>query len=86
MATRLNCPADLREYIAQLEAVDELRRISTEVDWRFEVGAMSRLVCERRAPAPLFHTRVSDFAAAWSEPSKRKILDRWKEYGYGVIR
>ncbi|MGH7906144.1 MAG: UbiD family decarboxylase [Candidatus Binataceae bacterium] len=45
---------DLREFIQELEAQGELRRIKAEVDWNYEAGAMSRLVCERRGPAPLF--------------------------------
>jgi UbiD family decarboxylase len=47
-------PADLREYLDILEQAGELRRVKTEVDWKFEAGAMSRLVNERRGPAPLF--------------------------------
>jgi 4-hydroxy-3-polyprenylbenzoate decarboxylase len=80
MATRLNCPGDLREYIGRLEAVGELRRIRTEVDWRFEVGAMSRLVCERRGPAPLFEN-VKDYpgqsiAGVLLGPSRPNLLAR----------
>ena len=52
--TKLACPADTREYIDLLERAGELRRVRAEVDWKFEAGAMSRLVCERRGPAPLF--------------------------------
>jgi UbiD family decarboxylase len=67
-------PNDLREYIAVLEDAGELRRVKTEVDWRFEAGAMSRLVTERRGPAPLFE-RVKDYpgqqiAAVLLGPSK----------------
>ncbi len=31
------------------------------------------------------HTKVSDFTHGWSEETKRKILARWKEYGYGDV-
>lgn len=48
------CPLDVRQYIDILEKAGELRRVQTEVDWKFEVGAMSRLVCERSGPAPFF--------------------------------
>lgn len=54
MTAELACPTDTREYIELLERAGELRRVRAEVDWKFEAGAMSRLVCERRGPAPLF--------------------------------
>lgn len=44
----------LREYLQDLEAAGELKHVAAEVDPHLEVGAMSRLVCERSAPAPLF--------------------------------
>jgi len=53
-AAKFAFPADTREYIDLLERAGELRRVRTEVDWKYEAGAMSRLVCERRGPAPLF--------------------------------
>ncbi len=31
------------------------------------------------------HTKVSDFKNGWSEATKQKVLDRWKEYGYGDV-
>jgi len=31
------------------------------------------------------HTRVADFKNGWSEATKRKVLARWKEYGYGDV-
>ncbi|MGH7905227.1 MAG: UbiD family decarboxylase, partial [Candidatus Binataceae bacterium] len=51
---------DLREFMKLLEREGELRRVSTEVDWRYEIGAMSRMVCERQGPAPLFEN-VKDY-------------------------
>src|SRR5207245_2482688 len=45
---------DLREYLQALEKEQLLHRVSTEVDWNLEIGAISRLACELRAPAPLF--------------------------------
>lgn len=45
---------DLREYIDRLEKERELKRISKEVDWNLEVGAIIRRCYDLRAPAPLF--------------------------------
>ncbi|HXP92836.1 MAG TPA: UbiD family decarboxylase, partial [Candidatus Binatia bacterium] len=76
----LRCPNDLREYIDVLERAGELRRVRTEVDWHHEVGAMSRLVTERRGPAPLFE-RIKDYpgqqiAAVLLGPSKPHLHAR----------
>ena len=59
-SSALGCPDDLRSLIAMLEQEGELRRVEAEIDWRFEAGAMSRLVTERRGPAPLFE-RIKDY-------------------------
>ncbi|MBF6570009.1 MAG: UbiD family decarboxylase [Candidatus Binataceae bacterium] len=74
------CPVDVREYIDLLEREGELRRVKTEVDWKHEAGAMSRLVCERRGPAPLFE-KVKDYpgqqlAAVLLGPSKPSLHAR----------
>src|SRR4051812_14585368 len=45
---------DLREYVDALEEHGLLKRIKAEVDWNLEMGAVTRLVCERREAAPLF--------------------------------
>lgn len=45
---------DLREYIAALEEHGELRRVSREVDWNLEVGAIIRLANEKGLPSPFF--------------------------------
>jgi phenylphosphate carboxylase alpha subunit len=45
---------DLREYLDALGRAGHLRTVSAEVDAQFEIGAITRRVCERRAPAPLF--------------------------------
>ncbi|HLE80495.1 MAG TPA: UbiD family decarboxylase, partial [Dehalococcoidia bacterium] len=45
---------DLRQYLAKLEAEDELRHVGAEVDWDLEIGAISRRGIELRAPALLF--------------------------------
>lgn len=74
------CPGSLREFLDVLEQAGELRRVKTEVDWRYEAGAMSRLVTERRGPAPLFE-RITDYpdqqiAAVLLGPSKAGIHGR----------
>lgn len=43
-----------REYIAELDAIGEIRRIDAEVDWNLEIGAVIRHAYDLRAPAPLF--------------------------------
>src|SRR5215210_943821 len=46
--------ADLREFLKALEAEGELSRISTEVDWDLELGAISRRAMDLNEPALLF--------------------------------
>jgi 4-hydroxy-3-polyprenylbenzoate decarboxylase len=48
--------SDLREYIYRLEREKELQRVSTEVDWNLEIGAITRRALDLRAPAPLFES------------------------------
>ena len=45
---------DLRQWIGRLEQDNELRRITAEVDWDREIGAIGRRVLEKRGPALLF--------------------------------
>src|SRR5258708_3716431 len=45
---------DLRGYLSKLEEAGQLRTVHAEVDAHFEIGAVTRRVCERRDPAPLF--------------------------------
>src|SRR2546428_265537 len=45
---------DLREWIGRLEKEGELRRITAEVDWDRELGAIARRVLEKKGPALLF--------------------------------
>ena len=54
MANSSSIARDLREFLKVLEAGGELQRVVAEVDWNLEAGAISRLVCERQEPAPLF--------------------------------
>lgn len=49
----------LREFIAELDAIGELQRVDTQVDWNLEIGAVARRSYELRAPAPLF-TSIKD--------------------------
>ncbi len=45
---------DLREYLEVLEKAGELLRITEEVDWYLEAGAIARRAQDLRAPAPFF--------------------------------
>ena len=45
---------DMREWMARLEKEGELRRITAEVDWNREIGAIARRVLEKKWPALLF--------------------------------
>lgn len=44
----------LREFIGELDAIGEIQRIDTEVDWNLEIGAVIRRSYDLTAPAPLF--------------------------------
>src|SRR2546428_8698370 len=45
---------DLRGWITRLEKEGELRRITAQVDWDRELGAITRRVLEKKGPALLF--------------------------------
>src|SRR5215813_13068051 len=45
---------DLRQWMALLEKEGELRRISAQVDWDREIGAIARRALEKKGPALLF--------------------------------
>lgn len=45
---------DLRGWIAKLESVGQLRRITTQVDWNEEMGAIARATFVKKGPALLF--------------------------------
>jgi len=49
---------DLREFIALLEEKGELLRMREEIDPKFEIGAINRLLVEHRGPAVLFENIV----------------------------
>ncbi|GAA1981977.1 UbiD family decarboxylase [Catenulispora subtropica] len=44
----------LREFLDALDAVGDLKRIDTQVDWDLEAGAVIRRCYDLQAPAPLF--------------------------------
>jgi UbiD family decarboxylase len=45
---------DLRQWIGLLEQEGELRRVTAEVHWDRELGAVARRVLEKKGPALLF--------------------------------
>ncbi len=45
---------DLREWIAKLEEIGQLKRITAEVDWNLELSAITRRVVSQEGPALLF--------------------------------
>src|SRR5262249_40338556 len=42
---------DMREWMSLLEKAGELRRVTAEVDWDREIGAVARRVLEKKGPA-----------------------------------
>ncbi len=46
--------SDLREFLECLEREGEIASVSREVDWNLEMGALSRIGLDRRAPALWF--------------------------------
>jgi 4-hydroxy-3-polyprenylbenzoate decarboxylase len=52
--------ADVREFIAALDGTGDLVRVTDEVDWDLEIGAISRRACEVDAPA-LWFRNVRDY-------------------------
>ena len=45
---------DLRYFINQCEAANELKRVAAEVDWNLEISHVSKLTEEKKGPALLF--------------------------------
>ena len=54
---------DLRDFLAQLEAVGELKRVSAPVDPKLEMTALCDRVLNARGPALLFERSKGDFRA-----------------------
>jgi phenylphosphate carboxylase alpha subunit len=53
---------DTRDFIEALRASGDLHEIEKEVDWDLELGAVSRLACEKDGPA-LWFKRIADYPA-----------------------
>lgn len=51
---------DTREFMAALQASGDLVEIDEEVSWDLELGAISRLACEKEAPA-IWFKRIADY-------------------------
>ena len=56
---------DTRDFIEALRAAGDLHEIEKEVDWDLELGAISRLACEKDGPAVWFK-RIADYADGWT--------------------
>ena len=50
----------LRDWIAKLEEIGQLKRIAAEVDWNLELGAITREVLAQLGPALLFEN-IKDY-------------------------
>ena len=48
------CREKFREYVDLLKAENEIVEVTKEVDWRYEMSAVTRRVYDLHAPAPLF--------------------------------
>ena len=53
---------DMREWMNLLEKAGELRRVTAEVDWDCEIGAVARRVLEKKGPALLFEN-IKDYGS-----------------------
>ncbi len=53
--------SDTREFMGRLRASGDLHEISKEVHWDLELGAVSRLACEKDGPA-LWFKRITDYS------------------------
>ncbi len=51
---------DTREFIETLRSTGDLLEIDDEVSWDLELGAISRLACEKDGPA-LWFKRIADY-------------------------
>ncbi|MDG7001147.1 MAG: UbiD family decarboxylase [Nitrososphaerota archaeon] len=71
--------SDLRNFITQLEARDQVRHVKVEVDPEFEIGTIQREVFDLRGPA-LFFENVKGFTI----PLITGVLDTWERYGLAL--
>jgi 4-hydroxy-3-polyprenylbenzoate decarboxylase len=56
---------DIREFIETLEKYGEVKKISKEVDWDLEAGAIMRRCCEEKLPAPFF-LKIKDYEKGYT--------------------
>ncbi len=56
---------DLREWISTLEKEQELARVSCEVDWDREIGAVAREVLNRKKGPALLFDNIKDHKDTW---------------------
>lgn len=56
---------DTREFIEALRSTGDLLEIDREVSWDLELGAISRLACEREGPA-LWFKRIADYPSSFT--------------------
>lgn len=61
--------SDLRTALADLQKFGEITDVSKEVHWNRELGTVSRIALEKRAPALLFNN-IADYPAATARGSK----------------
>ncbi|GGB23457.1 UbiD-like decarboxylase [Flexivirga endophytica] len=52
-----------RQFVDDLDAVDDIQHIDAEVDWNLEIGAIIRRSYDLRAPAPLF-TNITGYRSS----------------------
>jgi UbiD family decarboxylase len=52
----MNHLRSMRDYVEALKEIGEVQEIDAEVDWKLEIGAITRRCYELGAPAPLFNT------------------------------
>ncbi len=50
----------LRDWIAKIEEVGQLKRITAEVDWNLELGAITQQILNQQGPALLFEN-IKDY-------------------------
>ena len=75
--------SDLREFIAQLEALDELRRIKTPVATELEITALADACLQRQGPALLIETPTRSGAAS-SHPALVNLFGTTRRVALGM--
>ncbi len=71
LAGEPSAPADLREFVAAIESIGQLRRVDAEVSRDEEMGAVTYLYHQREGAAALFFERIAGcppgFTALWNQ-------------------